>query len=117
MSVRSAVRPDLQFIPVSALCGDNVVTRSTHMPWYHGPTLLEHLETVPLVLENLNVGMRLPVNTSSGPTRISAPRRPTGVGSHRPGDPVVVLPSGRTTRVRSIVTREGELAERSHRCR
>jgi sulfate adenylyltransferase large subunit len=65
--------PDLQFIPVSALCGDNVVTRSSHMPWYGGPALLEHLETVEIAALDHAVGMRLPV-----------PRRPGGGAAFRP---------------------------------
>jgi sulfate adenylyltransferase large subunit len=104
--------PDLRFIPVSALCGDNVVTRSTRMPWYGGPALLEHLENVSIAPENHEVGLRLPVQYVIRPNqdfRGLAGQLASGV--IRPGDPVVVLPSGRETRVRSIVTREGELAE------
>ena len=104
--------PDLQFIPVSALCGDNVVTRSKRMPWYSGPALLEYLETVSIAPEKHEVGFRLPVQYVIRPNqdfRGIAGQLASGV--IRPGDPVVVLPSGRETRVRSIVTREGELAE------
>jgi sulfate adenylyltransferase large subunit len=104
--------PDLQFIPVSALCGDNVVTCSTHMPWYRGPVLLEHLETVSIAEANHGVGLRLPVQYVIRPNqdfRGLAGQLASGV--IRPGDSVVVLPSGRETLVRSIVTREGELAE------
>jgi len=106
--------PDLQFIPVSALCGDNVVTRSTRMPWYGGPALLEYLETVSIAPENHAVGLRLPVQYVIRPNqdfRGLAGQLASGV--IRPGDRVMVLPSGRETRVRSIVTREGELAEAS----
>jgi sulfate adenylyltransferase large subunit len=108
--------PDLQFIPVSALCGDNVVARSTRMPWYRGPALLEHLETVPIALgeqaEDHAVGLRLPVQYVIRPNqdfRGLAGQLASGV--IRPGDRVCVLPSGRETSVRSIVTPEGELAE------
>ena len=104
--------PDLQFIPVSALCGDNVVARSARMPWYRGPALLEHLETVPIATENHAVGLRLPVQYVIRPNqdfRGLAGQLASGV--IRPGDRVRVLPSGRETRVRSIVTTEGELAE------
>ena len=104
--------PDLQFIPLSALCGDNVVHRSTRMPWYRGPGLLEHLETVPLAVDDHDVGMRLPVQYVIRPNQdFRGIAGQLASGSIRPGDPVTVLPSGRQTRVRSIVTREGELAE------
>jgi sulfate adenylyltransferase subunit 1 len=104
--------PDLQFIPVSALCGDNVVTRSTRMPWYGGPALLEYLETVPIAPENHAVGLRLPVQYVIRPNQdFRGLAGQLASGAIRPGDRVVVLPSGRETRVRSIVTREGELAE------
>jgi len=104
--------PDLEFIPVSALCGDNVVTRSTRMPWYGGPALLDHLETVPLATENHAVGLRLPVQYVIRPHQdFRGLAGQLASGAIHPGDPVVVLPSGRQTRVRSIVAREGELAE------
>ena len=107
-----ANRPDLQFIPVSALCGDNVVTRSTRMAWYGGPALLDHLETVSITPENHAVGLRLPVQYVIRPNQdFRGLAGQLASGAIRPGDPVVVLPSGRETRVRSIVTREGELTE------
>jgi sulfate adenylyltransferase large subunit len=105
-------RPHLQFIPVSALCGDNVVTRSTRMPWYGGPALLEYLETVAIAPENHELGLRLPVQYVIRPNQdFRGLAGQLASGAIRPGDPVMVLPSGRETRVRSIVTREGELAE------
>jgi sulfate adenylyltransferase large subunit len=104
--------PDLRFIPVSALCGDNVVTRSTRMLWYGGPALLEYLETVAIAPENHAVGLRLPVQYVIRPNQdFRGLAGQLASGAIRPGDRVVVLPSGRETRVRSIVTREGELAE------
>jgi sulfate adenylyltransferase large subunit len=104
--------PDLQFIPVSALCGDNVVARSTRMPWYRGPALLEYLETVPIAAENHAVGMRLPVQYVIRPNQdFRGLAGQLASGAIRPGDRVRVLPSGRETRVRSLVTPEGELAE------
>jgi len=109
--------PHLQFIPVSALCGDNVVTRSTHMPWYGGPALLEHLETVEVAAldqtsPDQTVGMRLPVQYVIRPNQdFRGLAGQLACGVIRPGDAVVVLPSGRETRVRSIVTRDGELTE------
>src|SRR4029077_13514658 len=53
----------VQCVPISALEGDNVVDRSKRMPWYHGPTLLEHLETVPLPEQDSLQGFRFPVQT------------------------------------------------------
>jgi sulfate adenylyltransferase large subunit len=104
--------PHLQFIPVSALCGDNVVTRSSQMPWYGGPALLEHLETVEVAALDHAVGMRLPVQYVIRPNQdFRGLAGQLACGVIRPGDPVVVLPSGRETRVRSIVTRDGELTE------
>jgi sulfate adenylyltransferase large subunit len=104
--------PDLQFIPLSALRGDNVVNRSQRMPWYRGPALLEHLEAVDVSHDRLQAGLRLPVQYVIRPTqdfRGLAGQLASGV--IRRGDPVTVLPSGRQTRVRSIVTRDGELEE------
>ena len=104
--------PDLQFIPISALCGDNVVHRSARMPWYRGPALLEHLETVPVAVENHSAGWRLPVQYVIRPNQdFRGIAGQLASGAIRPGDPVLVLPSGRQARVRSIVTPEGELTE------
>jgi sulfate adenylyltransferase large subunit len=104
--------PDLQFIPLSALCGDNVVTLSTRMPWYQGPTLLQHLETVPLTEDRHQVALRLPVQYVIRPNQdFRGLAGQLASGSIHPGDLVTVLPSGRQTHVRSIVAPEGELAE------
>jgi sulfate adenylyltransferase large subunit len=104
--------PDLQFIPVSALRGDNVVARSSRMPWYRGPALLEHLETVPAAAEKRALGLRLPVQYVIRPNQdFRGLAGQLASGSIHPGDAVVVLPSGRETRVRSLVAREGELHE------
>ena len=99
-------------IPISALEGDNVVDRSARMPWYQGPTLLQHLETVPLPEKDSLQGFRFPVQTVIRPDatfRGFAGRIASGV--IHPGDTVVALPSGRKTRVRSIVTYDGELPQ------
>jgi sulfate adenylyltransferase large subunit len=102
---------DLLTIPVSALRGDNVVERSSNMPWYTGPSLLEYLENVPLSTIDAGLGFRLPVQ------RVIRPHQhyrgfagQIAAGSVRPGDPVVVLPSGRKSRVKSITTFDGDLA-------
>ena len=105
---------NVQCVPISALEGDNVVDRSKHTPWYHGPTLLEHLATVPLPEKDSLQAFRFPVQTVIRPDatfRGFAGR--IASGSIHPGDPVVALPSGQKTRVRSIVTYDGELPQAS----
>ncbi len=102
---------DLYFIPVSALLGDNIVTKSENMPWFGGASLLHHLETVHIASDRNLSEMRFPVQLVSRPTqefRGFAGQVASGV--LRPGDPVMVLPSGRTSRVKSIVAQDGELA-------
>ncbi len=104
----------VQCVPISALEGDNVVDRSKHMLWYHGPTLLEHLESVPLREQDSLQGFRFPVQTVIRPDatfRGFAGR--IASGAIRPGDPVVALPSGQKTTVRSIVTYDGDLPQAS----
>jgi sulfate adenylyltransferase subunit 1 len=101
-----------QSIPISALAGDNVVDRSSRMDWYQGPTLLEHLETVPVTTGDALRSLRFPVQMVIRPDanfRGFAGRLASGV--IRPGDDVVALPSGRKTRVRSIVSYDGDLPE------
>jgi sulfate adenylyltransferase large subunit len=103
---------ELIFIPISALLGDNVVTRSANTPWYQGPALLEHLETVPVGADRNLTEMRFPVQTVIRPNldfRGFAGQLASGV-IHR-GDEVTVLPSGRTSRVSRIVTYDGDLEE------
>ena len=103
---------DACFIPLSALEGDNVIARSPRTPWYEGESLLEHLESVPLDEGHTVRPMRFPVQyviRPDGEFRGYAGQVVSGI--LRPGDPVMVLPSGRTSRVKSIVTWEGDLAE------
>jgi bifunctional enzyme CysN/CysC/sulfate adenylyltransferase subunit 1 len=102
---------NVQCIPISALEGDNVVEHSARMRWYDGPTLLEHLETVPLPESDSLEGLRFPIQSVIRPDanfRGFAGRIASGVV--RPGDSVVALPSGQKTRVHSIVTFDGELS-------
>ena len=102
---------NVQCIPISALEGDNIVERSARMRWYDGPTLLEHLETVPLPESDSLQGLRFPIQSVIRPNanfRGFAGRIASGVV--RPGDSVVALPSGQKTRVHSIVTYDGELS-------
>jgi sulfate adenylyltransferase large subunit len=101
-----------QCIPISALAGDNVVDRSSRTDWYQGPTLLEHLETVPVTTGDALESLRFPVQMVIRPDanfRGFAGRLASGV--IRPGDDVVALPSGRKTRVRSITSYDGNLPE------
>ena len=103
---------DLLFIPVSALLGDNVVERSEHMRWYQGPTLLHHLEHVHIASDRDLNDARLPIQwvvRRSDDYRGYAGQVAGGV--LRPGDDVVVLPSGRTSRIASIDTLDGSLDE------
>jgi sulfate adenylyltransferase large subunit len=104
--------PHVVAIPISALAGDNVVARSAHMLWYHGPTFLEHLENVPLRVETMSDAVRFPVQYVIRPDasfRGFAGQVASGV--IRPGDPVVSLPSEQKSRVRSIATFDGDAPE------
>jgi len=103
---------EVQCIPLSALTGDNVVERSRKMPWYKGPALLEYLETVPITSSESTRGFRFPVQYVVRPDahfRGFAGQIASGV--IRPGDVVTALPSGQQSRVESIVTYDGPLAE------
>jgi bifunctional enzyme CysN/CysC len=101
---------EITFIPISALVGDNIVHKSEATPWYTGPTLLEHLETVPIAQDRNLDDFRYPVQYVLRPNldyrgfagEISA-------GQVKKGDPILVLPSRKTTRVKAIDTFEGEL--------
>ncbi len=104
--------PNLQFIPISALKGDNVVQRSENMPWYNGPSLLHHLESVSVGSSRNLVDFRFPVQMAIRPNAgFRGFAGQIASGTIAPGEEVVVLPSGRKTRVRSIVTFDGELPE------
>ncbi len=98
---------DLSFIPISALNGDNVVTRSEKMPWYQGPVLLHHLENVHIASDRNLIQVRFPVQYVSRPIskKLHDYRAYSGQlvgGVVRPGDEVMVLPSGFTSRIRTI---------------
>ena len=99
-------------VPISALEGDNIVERGERTSWYQGPTLLEHLESIPLTVRDGLESLRFPVQIVIRPDakfRGFAGRIASGV--IRPGDNVLALPSGRETRVRSIVSYDGDLPE------
>ena len=110
---------DVKFIPVSALNGDNIVTASPHTPWYPGPTLLGHLETVHIASDWNLTNFRFPVQW------VNRPNNPTDHSLHdfrglsgqvsggvvKVGQKVMVLPSGFTSTVRQIWTLDGPLEE------
>jgi bifunctional enzyme CysN/CysC len=103
--------PDLYFVPVSALHGDNIVGKSDRMPWFDGASLLHHLETVHIASDRNFSEMRFPVQLVMRPNQeFRAYAGQVASGILKPGDPVMILPSGRTTRVKSIATYDGELA-------
>jgi hypothetical protein len=103
---------ELKFVPISALDGDNVVSPSKRTPWYSGGSLLNYLETVPVESDSVGRDMRLPVQYVIRPNldfRGFAGQLASGV--IRKGDSVMVLPSGRTSRVKSLASFDGDLQE------
>jgi sulfate adenylyltransferase large subunit len=104
--------PQAYFLPISALAGDNVVARSRRMPWFDGPSLLEHLETVESGGLQASTGFRMPVQCVSRPDHAFRGYAGQVVsGAIHPGDMVTALPSGRRSHVRRIATFDGDLAE------
>ena len=104
--------PAAQCIPISALGGDNVAVRSGRMPWYAGPTLLEHLENVQIRPTADVAGLRFPIQYVIRPdASFRGFAGQVAGGILRPGDPVLALPSRQKTRIQSIVTYDGELSE------
>ena len=103
---------DITYIPMSALHGDNIVTKSERMPWYNGPTLLYHLEHVHVDAARNLIDFRFPVQTVIRPNqefRGYAGR--VGSGIIRQGDDVTILPSRLRSKIKSIVTYDGEMEE------
>jgi len=103
---------DITFIPISALFGDNIVMKSDNMPWYNGPSLLYHLEHVHVDAARNLIDFRFPVQCVIRPNqdfRGYAGRIVSGI--LRKGDDVTILPSRLTSRIRSILTYDGELEE------
>lgn len=103
---------DLHFIPISALNGDNVVERSEHTPWYDGPSLLHHLETVNIASDRNLIDLRFPVQYVIRPDlnfRGFAGTLASGI--LRKGDPVLVAASQRRSRVKSILRSGNETNE------
>ena len=103
--------PAAQCVPISALEGDNIVARIRNMLWYSGPTLLEHLETVAIQPSSSIDAIRFPVQYVIRPdSTFRGFAGQVAGGAVQTGDSVLALPSGQTTRVRSIVTYDGKLA-------
>ncbi|MBG7603999.1 MAG: sulfate adenylyltransferase subunit CysN, partial [Actinobacteria bacterium] len=101
---------DLTFIPLSALRGDNIVAPSEHTPWYHGPTLLGFLETVPVDDEVADGSFRMPVQWVNRPDHEFRGFSGRIVGGQvKPGDTIRVLPAGTTSTIDRIVTMDGDL--------
>ncbi|MGI8830703.1 MAG: sulfate adenylyltransferase subunit CysN [Candidatus Limnocylindria bacterium] len=108
--------PDLTVIPVSALRGDNIVTRSEAMPWYDGPSLLHHLENVHVASDRNLIDVRFPVQYVIRPQSTQFPdyRGYAGTvagGVLKAGDDVVVLPSGLESTIAGIDTEDGPVTE------
>ena len=107
---------DITFVPVSALDGDNVVDRSERTPWYPGPSLLEHLESVEVASRRNLTDLRLPVQWVIRPHSAAhhdyrAYSGRMAGGTLAPGDDVVVLPSGQRSRVEVVEGPDGEVDE------
>ena len=107
---------DLHFIPISALNGDNVVDRSENMHWYEGSTLIHLLENIHIGSDHNHVDCRFPVQYVVRPQTAEYPDyrgyagRIEG-GVFKPGDHVTILPSGFTSKIKSIDTFDGEVKE------
>ncbi|WP_119387997.1 sulfate adenylyltransferase subunit CysN [Taklimakanibacter lacteus] len=103
---------DFTCIPLSALKGDNVIEPSVSMPWYHGPTLMAHLESVAIGEATDKGDFRLPVQWVNRPDQAFRGFSGSIVeGTVKPGDEIRAVPSGKTSRVERIVTYDGDLAE------
>ncbi|MBN1007330.1 sulfate adenylyltransferase subunit CysN [Amphritea pacifica] len=103
---------DIHFVPLSALKGDNVVNLSEHMPWYNEAPLMQYLETIEIANDQNFDQLRFPVQYVNRPNLDFRGYCGTlGSGIVRPGDAITVLPSGKSSRVKSIVSFEGELQE------
>ena len=107
---------DIRFIPISALNGDNVVNRSEKMAWYEGSTLLYNLENLHIGSDHNHIDCRFPVQTVIRPKteeyhdyRGYAGRIASGV--FKPGDEIIILPSGFTSKIKTIDTLDGPLNE------
>ncbi len=104
--------PDIRFIPISALKGDNVVNPSTNMPWYSGQQLMAIIETIEIASDRNLDDMRFPVQYVNRPNlNFRGYCGTVASGLVRKGSAVTVLPSKKTSKIKSIVTYDGELEE------
>ena len=108
--------PDLTMIPISALKGDNIVTRSEKTPWYEGPSLLHHLEHVHVASDRNLIDARFPVQYVIRPQSVEyidyrGYAGQVAGGVFKPGDEVLVLPSGLTSKIASIETMSGPVEQ------
>ena len=107
---------DVTFLPISALAGDNVVSRSANMPWFEGSTLLHHLENVYTASDDNRIDTRFPVQYVIRPQRADTPDyrgyagRVAG-GVLRVGDDIMVLPSGLTSTITGIDSLDGPMTQ------
>ncbi len=101
---------DITAIPLSAVYGDNIIERGAHMPWFRGPTLMQHLEEVPVADATTGKAFRLPVQWVNRPhADFRGFAGQIASGSVQQGDRVRVLPSGRESQIARIVTADGDL--------
>ncbi|ALS97732.1 sulfate adenylyltransferase subunit CysN [Lacimicrobium alkaliphilum] len=101
--------PDIRFVPISALKGDNVVNRSDSMSWYQGETLMQLLENIEVHKDEMQRDFRFPVQYVNRPDLNFRGFAGTIVsGQIKPGDEITALPSGKTSTIKQIVTFEGE---------
>jgi bifunctional enzyme CysN/CysC len=108
---KSVGASDITMIPLSALAGDNAIACSPNMPWYHGSTLMAHLETVPVGDDLDSQPFRLPVQWVNRPDQYFRGFSGSIVsGSVAPGDTIKVLPSGKASTIERVVTHGGDLA-------
>jgi sulfate adenylyltransferase subunit 1 len=114
IEARAHLQAQLHFVPVSALAGDNVVHASAAMPWYTGRTLLDLLESLPSAHGENESPFRFAVQRVVRPDLdFRGYAGQIAAGTIHPGDSVIALPSGQSSRVKSIVTYDGNLAETS----
>jgi bifunctional enzyme CysN/CysC len=101
---------DITAIPLSAVYGDNIIERGEHMPWFQGPTLMQHLEEVPVAEVSTGKAFRLPVQWVNRPhADFRGFAGQIASGSVQQGDRIRVLPSGRESQIARIVSADGDL--------
>ncbi|MDX1736978.1 MAG: GTP-binding protein, partial [Alphaproteobacteria bacterium] len=102
---------NVAYIPLSALNGDNIIDQTETMPWYSGPTLMAHLESVDIASEMHEKPFRMPVQWVNRPNLDFRGFSGTiAAGEIKPGDEIRVAPSGKTSRIKTITTFDGDLS-------